>query len=286
MSSMLSTTPSNTRTPGAYPTRARAAIALTAFLAILSRDIIVTWRNLIQFLVQVLVQPIFLLFVFGKVLSVIGSTQSSFASLLFPGVVALTIFLNGIQGVTLSLVLDLGYSREIDDRLLAPLPVSLVAVEKVLFATIQGLVAGALMFPLAYWILGDTFAVRTDALGPLLGIMLLTALSSATLGLMLGTLVRPEQIGFILTLIFTPLIFTGSVYYPWATLTTLRWFQIVSLFNPLTYASEGLRYAMVPTIHGHALPTLGPGWTIAGLSIACIIFFTIGVRSFYKRVVS
>jgi ABC-2 type transport system permease protein len=39
-----------------------------------------------------------------------------------------------MQGVTLPLVLDLGFAREIDDRLLAPLPIGLVAMEKVLFA--------------------------------------------------------------------------------------------------------------------------------------------------------
>ena len=58
-------------------------------------------------------------------------------------------------------MLDLGFAREVDDRLLAPLPVSLVAVEKVLFAAMRGLVAGAIIFPLAYWILGNGFSVRT-----------------------------------------------------------------------------------------------------------------------------
>ncbi len=39
--------------------------------------------------------------------------------------------------------------------------------------------------------------------------------------------------------VLTPLLFTGCVQYPWPSLTHLRWFQVVTLFNPITYASEG-----------------------------------------------
>ena len=49
-------------------------------------------------------------------------------------------------------------------------------------------------------------------------------------------------------LILTPLLFTGAVQYPWPSLSHLRWFQIVALFNPMTYVSEGLRGAMVPQV--------------------------------------
>src|SRR6202023_2904756 len=155
--------------------------------------------------------------------------------------VALTVVTTALQGVTLPLVLDLGYAREIDDRLLAPLPVSLVAVEKVIFAAVRGLIAGAIIFPLAYWILGNGYSVRTDTVGIIIGIMVLTAFAGASLGLTIGTLVKPEQIGLMFSLIFTPLIFTGCTYYPWASLGNIKWFQIVTLINPVTYASEGLR---------------------------------------------
>ncbi len=101
----------------------RAALATTAFFAILRRDTVVTSREFIPFLLQVLLQPLFFLFIFGKVLPSIGLTASSFGALLLPGIVALTALVAALQGVTLPLVLDLGFAREIDDRLLAPLPV-------------------------------------------------------------------------------------------------------------------------------------------------------------------
>ena len=290
----MSTVTTKTTEPTSFPVdstphrrpASRLAIASTAFLAILRRDIVVTGREFIAFLMQVLLQPLFFLFIFGKVLPSIGFAQQGFAAILLPGIVALTVVTTALQGVTLPLVLDLGFAREIDDRLLAPLPVSLVAVEKVIFAAMRGLIAGAIIFPLAYLILGNEYNVRTDAIGILIGIMVLTAFAGASLGLTIGTIIKPEQIGLMFSLIFTPLIFTGCTYYPWGTLDSLRWFQIITLFNPLTYASEGLRYAMVPSIHGHTIPTLAMGWVLLGLSVTFVAFLIIGMRTFRRRVVN
>jgi len=200
--------------------------------------------------------------------------------------VGLTAVITALQGVTLPLVLDLGFAREIDDRLLAPIPVSLVAVEKVVFAAMRGLIAAAIIFPLAYWILGSEFQVRSDSIGVIIGILILTAFAGASLGLTIGTLVKPEQIGLMFSLIFTPLIFTGCTYYPWGRLDSIKWFQILTLFNPLTYAAEGLRYAMVPTFNGHAIPTLGIGWVILGLGVTFVVFLYLGIRTFRRRVIN
>jgi ABC-2 type transport system permease protein len=252
----------------------------------LRRDIVVTGREFIPFLLQVLLQPLFFLFIFGKVLPTIGYAQSGFAPILLPGIVALTVVTTALQGVTLPLVLDLGYAREIDDRLLAPLPVNLVAVEKIIFAAMRGLIAGAIIFPLAWWILGTGYQVRTDSIGTIIGIMVLTAFAGASLGLFIGTTIKPEQIGLMFALILTPLIFTGCIYYPWATLDSLKWFQIITLFNPITYASEGLRFSMVPSFHGHALPTLAMGWVILGLSVTIVVFLILGIRTFNRRVIN
>jgi ABC-2 type transport system permease protein len=85
--------------------------------------------------------------------------------------------------------------------------------------------------------------------------------------------------------ILTPLLFTGCTYYPWSALRTIRWFQVVTLFNPLTYAAEGLRYAMVPPIAGHTMPTLPMPWVLAALAATLALCFGFGARTFRKRVV-
>jgi ABC-2 type transport system permease protein len=279
--------------PGAAPAareKTRVALATTAFFAILRRDVTVTGREFIAFLMQVLVQPLFFLFIFGKVLPSIGLASNSFGALLLPGIVSLTVLLAAMQGVTLPLVLDLGFAREIDDRLLAPLPVSLVALEKVLFAAMRGIVAGAVIFPLAYWILGSGYNVRDDRIGVLIGIIVLTSFAGACLGLTIGTLIKPEQIGLMFSLILTPMLFLGCTYFPWGSLGGIKWFQIVTLFNPLTYGSEGMRYAMVPPVvlagHTVTVPTLDMRWVLLALGGTIIAFFLIGTRTFHRRVVN
>jgi ABC-2 type transport system permease protein len=48
-----------------------------AFSAVLRRDVFVTWSELPVFLAQVILQPLFLLFVFGKVLGALGYTRGN-----------------------------------------------------------------------------------------------------------------------------------------------------------------------------------------------------------------
>lgn len=264
----------------------RAWLAVNAFLAILRRDFVITGREFVPFLLQALMQPLFFLFIFGKVLPGIGLAAGNFAALMLPGIVALTGLLAAIQGVTLPLVLDLGYAREIDDRLLSPLPVWWVALEKALFGATRGIIASSVIFPLGYLILGSGFAVRSDRIGTLIWMILLVAAVGSTIGLLMGTVIRPEQISLMFTLIFTPLLFTGCTYYPWGALSNIRWFQVLTLFNPLTYASEGLRYAMVPPMGGRELHTLGFYWILFALGTSVIVMFIAGTRTFYRRVVT
>jgi ABC-2 type transport system permease protein len=264
----------------------RVWLAANAFLATLRRDLVVTRREMAQFLLQALIQPMFFLFIFCKVLPSIGLASGNFASLLLPGIVGLTELMAAIQGVALPLVLDLGYAREIDDRLLAPMPIWLVAAEKVLFAAMRGVIAGSIIFPAAWWTLGSRYAVRGDRIGALIGMIVLAAFAGSGIGLLIGTMVKPEHISLMFSLILTPLLFTGCTYYPWSALRNIRWFQVLTLFNPLTYAAEGLRYAMVPPTHGYTMPTLPLPWVLLALALTIVLCFLFGVRTFRNRVVS
>ena len=63
----------------------RTTLAIKAFIAIFHRDLVVTGREFIPFLLQALMQPLFFLFIFGKVLPGIGLAANNFASLMLPG---------------------------------------------------------------------------------------------------------------------------------------------------------------------------------------------------------
>jgi len=266
--------------------RGHAGAAAIALLHIVSRDLLVTRREIVTFLLQTLVQPLFLLFVFGKVLTSIGTATAGFSVVLLPGVVAFTVFLTPLQAVTIDLGRDLAFTREIDDRLLAPVPHALVALEKVVLAALRGLVGAACVFPIAYVVLGSGYHVRSDLVGVLIGLMALTALLGASIGLVLGTVLPITKMQLLFSLLIMPLMFTGATYYPWSSLGGLRWFQVVTLFNPLTYAAEGLRHAMVPAVGGHALETLQMGWVLLVLCACLAGFLGAGLELFRRRVVT
>jgi ABC-2 type transport system permease protein len=218
-----------------------------AFLAILRRDLYVTGREFPFFLAQVILQPLFLLFVFGKVLTQLGYARPGYVDVLFPGLVALSAVLTGFQSTALPLVIEFSYSNEIEDRLLAPLPIGAVALEKVVVSAMRGAIAAAVMFPIGLWLLGS---IPWSA-GAAVGVSVMTvlgALIGAAMGLVLGTFVSPNRINLTFALVTTPLLFTGSSQYPWPSLTHIRWFQIVSALNPMTYVSEGLRGLMAPNV--------------------------------------
>lgn len=285
--STLVTSPHHTGLSGQVAhAKSRTSLMFAAFWHTLRRDIMVTFREFVPFLLQVLVSPFSILLVFGRALPGMGTMQQIYPAVFLPGVVAFTIFIASLLGITLTLMLDLDYAREIDDRLLAPMPVSLIAIEKVIFSALRSLVAGGLIFLLAYWVLGNGYQVRTDALLPLIGIMVLYALSSSALGLVIGAALPADKMYMLFSLVLSATMYTGCVYFAWASMNSLKAFQIITLFNPLTYAAEGLRYAMVPPTHGQAFATLPIGWDLVGLTVSFLVFLGIGMWVFHKRVIS
>ncbi len=250
-----------------------------AFLAVLHRDLYVTWHELPAFLAQVILQPLFLLFVFGKVLSSLGYTQHGYTDLLFPGLVALTAVITGMQTLAFPLVAEFGWTREIEDRLLAPMPTSLVAAEKVVFAVLRSLTAALLMIPIGILILGS-IPWRWAGLPLFAAALVLGALVGAGFGLLLGTLVPPARINLLFSLVFTPLLFTGCSQYPWPSLSQLRWFQIVTACNPMTYVSELMRGALVPSV-----PHIEPWICLLVLAVAISLLMAGGLRGFYRRAI-
>jgi ABC-2 type transport system permease protein len=267
----------NERTDSPEPGFATLSSPGRAFLAVLYRDVYVTWGELPIFLSQVILQPLFLLFVFGKVLGTLGYTTGNYADLLFPGLLALTAVITGMQTLAFPLVAEFGWTKEIEDRLLAPMPTALVAAEKVLFATGRALVATLVMVPIGVLVLGsipwEWANMPLFAAGVVLG-----ALLGASLGLVLGTLVPPNRINILFSLVFTPLLFTGASQYPWPSLSRLRWFQVVTALNPMTYVSEGLRAALVP-----AVPHIRPLICVLLLVASIAVLLAVGVRGFYRR---
>ena len=257
-----------------------------AFGSLLLRDLRVLRKNLVEFVIRTVMQPLLFVFVFTYVFPKIGqgvggaSGEAEFSSLLVPGVVAIACIFQGIQAVALPLVQEFGVSREIEDRVMAPLPVSAVAAGKLLAGAIQGLVAAAVVFPLAIFIPITPVHLEVEWVR-LVTLLPLSALTGAALGLVIGTRVSPRQVPLIFGVVVIPMTFLGATYYAWAALTPIPWLKALVLLNPLVYMSEAMRVSLTPWIPHMAF------WGIyGGLILFCGGLSWVGIRGFRNRVLS
>jgi ABC-2 type transport system permease protein len=187
--------------------------------------------------------------------------------------------ITGMQTLAFPLVLEFGWTKEIEDRLLAPMRTGLVAAEKMVFASLRALIAATLMIPIGILVLGS-IPWRWSGVPLLIVMMILASVLGAGLGLVLGTLVTPNRINVVFSLVFTPLLFTGCSQYPWPSLDRLPWFQVVTACNPMTYASEGMRAALVPDV-----PHIRPWISLTVLAGSIVVLSVVGVRGFYRRAI-
>jgi len=270
------------------------AASRAAFNALLLRDLTVLRKNLGVFIARTLIQPFLLVSVFLYVFPQIGEGigggsaggLSAFATVLVAGVVGLSIMFQGIQAVALPLANEFGYTKEIEDRVLAPLPVSLVAIGKVVAGAIQGFISAAVVFPIAA-------LVHTQGATPnlsvhwvlLVTLIPLTAVMTSSLGLVLGTRISPRNIGLMFGFIVLPLTFLGGTYYPWTALGAIKvggipWLQALVCLNPLIYVTEGFRAALTTAPH-MPLYVIYPV-----LGAFCALFLWAGCQGFRRRVIS
>lgn len=280
MSTTTRVTPDARSAGDGTPEPAAPGTSRRAFLAILSRDLWVTIRREPGgFLAQALLQPIFFLFVFGRVLPEIGQAQGSYGDLLLPGVMALTAITVALQNVALPLVIEFSFTKEIEDRLLAPLPAWAVGVEKIVHAALRGVFSAFVLLPVAAVVLPGGLSLGEATWPALIAVIVGGAVAGGCLGLVLGTAVPANRINVVFAVVLTPLLFTGATFYPWSSLDELRWFQVVTLVNPLTYVSEGARAAIGT---GEHMAT----WAIpAGILGSIAIFGTIGLLGFRRRAI-
>jgi len=252
-----------------------------AFGAMLARDAHVARRNIVQIIFQTFLQPLLFVFIFGKVMVGSGYMPVSYKSLLLPGIIAISMVFTGIWAVAMPLIAEFQWTREIEDRLLAPIDISWIAIEKVVAGMLQAILAGLVVLPMAWLVLRPGVDISVHNPLSFVVMLVLVALFSAAGGLALGCTMNQQHIGLMFSMVITPMIFFGCTYYPWSALNTFPILQKAVLVNPLVYASEGLRAALVPQF-----PHLS---TIAILVVLCffdILLLVLGLRQFEKKAIS
>jgi ABC-2 type transport system permease protein len=182
------------------------------------------------------------------------------------------------------MVQEFGYTKEIEDRVLAPLPVSLVALGKVTSGAIQGLIAALLVFPIAAVVPANDVHLSFDW-PVVLTLMPLACIASSALGLTFGTRFQPRTVPIMFGVIIIPITFLGCVYYSWTALGPIKvggfsWLKWLVLVNPLVYMSEGFRGAFTTVDH---MSLAAVYLALAGFAA---LFLYLGINGFKKRVLS
>jgi ABC-type polysaccharide/polyol phosphate export permease len=273
------------------------------FAAMMAREFRVLGRNAPSTFIRAVVQPLLFVFVFAYVFPKIGSGftlggaaahsssgtaaagsgTTNFATILVPGLMASQLLMQGIFGVTMPLVSEFSWQRTIEDRALAPVPIRVLAVQKITAGAVQSFIGACIVFPIVLLVHAAGQAPHVHVTNWFLFALILVAASTVTssLGMLLGTLMDPRKMQVMFAVILLPATMLGCVYYPWSALHNIRWLQIIVLINPMVYMSEGLRAVLTPSV-GHM-----PLWAVLlALVGGTAVFGYLGVRSFRNRVIN
>lgn len=172
-----------------------------------------------------------------------------------------SLFINKIQGT-------------IVDLLVAPLGPTELMAGFIGGAMVRGLLVGLLTWLVATFFTG----FRLEHALPTLIFLLLSSYTFSVLGVLAAVWAEKfEQINFFPTFVMLPLTFLGGVFYSVRELPA-PW-NHVSLFNPLVYMVEGLRYGMLGR---SGFPPLLGGSILVGVALVATGLAWVALRSGYK----
>lgn len=254
-------------------------VSSQAFWAMVQRDLIAQWRDKWEFVFRVAMLPFILILVYGFVLPHIGILPETFPTQMFAGMIGMSILITGIHGTAIPFTMDFNNMHEIEDRLQAPVSANLVAFAKMLVGIIEAFIGGILVLPISLIFMGTRIHLSMTAgkVPLLILVLILIALASATLGLLVGTIIKPMQIAAMFPGFLMPVVFTGAIFFSWKSLSPVTVFKYIVLINPLVYANEALRYCMTPQIDSM------PIWaSLLGLVAAILIMGYFGFKRFHR----
>lgn len=254
----------------------------TVFLTMVKRDLVIQWRNWAEFIFRVAMLPFILILTYGYILPRIGILDADFPNTMFPGMVGMSLLVTGIHGTAIPLSMDFNNSREIEDRLQAPVDIKVTAWSKMFVGIIESWIGGLLVLPISLIFMGSylEFYMSLSDILLLILVLALSSVTSATLGLLVGTIVKPMQIAAMFPGFLMPVIFTGAVFFSWQSLTPLPIIKALFLLNPLVYINEALRYTMLSTT------TAMPIWfSLTGIIIFTLVMGWFGIKRFTKMAI-
>lgn len=223
---------------------------LIAFGTMVKRDLIIQLRDKWEFVFRVAMLPFILILTYGYILPRIGLLPETFPTQMFSGMIGMSMLITGIHGTAVPFTMDFNNLREIEDRLLAPVSVNIIALAKMLVGIIESFIGGLIVLPISLIFMGSALniSISAEKLLMLIPVLILISIASACLGLLVGTIIKPMQIAAMFPGFLMPVVFLGAIFFSWSDLAAVPIIQKLVLINPLVYANEALRAILTPEI--------------------------------------
>ena len=170
---------------------------------------------------------------------------------------------------------------EVRDRLLPPVSTRTVAYAKMFVGILESIVSVLIVLPISLTFMGPRISIQMTAgeIPLLILVLVLTAIASAALALLVGTIVKPSQVAAMFPGFLMPVVFLGSIFYTWHQLSPLPVMQVIALLDPLTWINEAIREIMTPRIQSLPLAL-----TIAVIIVWVLGMGTIALKRFHQMV--
>lgn len=206
-----------------------------AFWAMIKRDLLVQWRDKGEFIFRVAMLPFILILVYGFMLPTVGILPATFPTHMFCGMIGMSMLITGIHGTAVPVSMDFHNLREIEDRLLASVSTRTVAYAKMFVGILESFIGGLIVLPISLIFMGSkiTIQMTLSSLPLLILVLVLTAMASAALGLLIGTIVKPSQIAAMFPGFLMPVVFLGSNFYTWNQLAPLPVMQGITRYRSI-----------------------------------------------------
>jgi ABC-2 type transport system permease protein len=242
---------------------------LDGVLAVWRRELIVFKREVSR-VVSSIVSPLMWLLLFGSgVGSAVNVGGQDYQAFIFPGIVIMSVLFTSIfYGVYII------WDRKID--VLKAILVAPVSRVSIFFGKVLGGCTDALLQSTVLIGIGFFFVSYTPAgLALSLLVVLLTAIGFVALGLAIGAFFESlEGFQLIGTFLTFPLFFLSGALYPLDNVPA--WLRALSIVDPVTYAVDATRYAML------GRSTFSPVLDLAALAAFGLVTVLVGSVAFSR----
>lgn len=163
----------------------------------------------------------------------------NYIDFIFPGLLMMAVIMAAYQN-TSSSFFGAKFQKSIEELFVSPMAYWKILVGFCFGAVLRAMMVAGLVFTAAAFMTD----IHIEHVGLAIIFIFLSAVLFALLGLYNGLYAKSfDDIALIPTFLITPLIYLGWVFYPISILP--NFWQSVSLFNPILYMVNGLRYAFI-----------------------------------------